>query len=359
MATARRNGPTALIDELLARPGSFDFFQAVRLLEIAYGRDGSFRAVGEDNPPERECIRFTVSPSLAFAATDVDTIERREAAGPPVAMAVRFLGFVGTAGVLPQPYSELVLERLQLRDSALQDWVDLFHHRLLSLFYRAWTKYRFPFAYERELRERGRVDTFTRVLQSLAGRGLEALQDGSSPEDSLVVFQGGHFARRVRTASGLGLALSDVLGVPVRVQEFVGRWLDIPLDERCILPASGGGDLRVRLGGGATLGARVWDVQSKVRLHLGPLTLAEFERLRPGGAGSATLTAIAAEYVGLELDFDLRFLLRPGESPGTRLASRESPTASRLGLDSWLEAEVPGRAGRVAALRCGNRRVVS
>ena len=354
MAATRRNGPAPLIEELFARPGSFDFFQAVRLLEIAAKANSGAHGVGEDNLPAEECVRFHTRPALAFASSEILGLSRPDQGGAAAEMDISFLGFVGTAGVLPQQYTELTIERLQLRDSTLRDWFDLFSHRAVSLFYRAHSKYRFPFASEREAREHQRDDQFTRALYSLVGLGQPALRGRMAIDDSSAVFEGGHAARKVRSSIPLAQLLSDLFGAPVRIEEFVGRWLAIPDDERCMLPAGyRRGDQRVCLGRGATLGARVWDVQSRIRIHIGPLSFGEYESLRPGGSQYEALQSAIGFYVGLDLEYGLQLHLAPHESPGTRLADRGADPISRLGLNTWLESKLPVSGARVADLTGG------
>lgn len=345
MARAGRHQTTALIDELFENPRGFDFFQAVRLLECsAAGEQGSSAGVGDDHAPQAEAVRFRTRPSLTFAVTEVADLRQR---APPSEMEVAFLGFVGTVGVLPQHYTELLIERLHLKDSTLRDFLDLFHHRLLSFFYRAWCKYRFPIAFERAAREHGREDAFTGALYSLVGTGTPSLRRRLAIGDVALAYQAGHFARAVRTAVDLEDLLSDLFGVPVLVEQFVGRWLALPPTERCRLPRQREtGDVRVQLGAGATLGSRTWDVQSKIRIHVGPLGLAQLEHLAPDGPGHRAFLSIVHTYIGIETDFDLCLELREGESPGVRLVGGEP--ASRLGRNTWLENRMPVRARRTA-----------
>ncbi len=300
--SGKRTDP--LIAELLARPGAFDFFQAVRLYERHAATGDVPRGVGEDNAPDAECVRLRTRPSLVHAHAELLGARDRGDGRSAAELDVAFLGFVGPVGTLPQHYTATAIERLQLRDPTLRDWLDLFHHRILSLFYRAWCKYRFPFGAERERREHGRDDVATRALRSLVGLGSAGLVGRLPIADDSLLYEGGHLGRRVRTAEGLARAVADLFGVPARVEEFVGRWLTIPVDERCRLPrAREAPGLQVQLGRGATLGARVWDVQSKLRLHLGPLSLAAHERLRPGGDEHAALVSFTQFHLGTEFDF--------------------------------------------------------
>ena len=86
-------------------------------------------------------------------------------------MRVNFMGVVGPQGLLPIYYTELVIDRLRAKDATLRDFLDIFHHRIISLFYRVWQKYRFQVAYEQ-----GDGDQFSQYLLALIGLGMPALQ---------------------------------------------------------------------------------------------------------------------------------------------------------------------------------------
>ena len=341
MAATRRREAASLISELVARPRAFDFFQAVRLLELGSLEPGRRDEVGYDVNPEHEAVRFRSHPSLAFPAREIRGLRLGPEGGEganghaPAEMVVSFMGFTGAAGVLPQHYTELLIERLVMKDSALRDFLDLFHHRALSLFYRAWRKYRFPFAYEHDVRVHGREDTFTAALYSLVGLGQEAVRRRQAIDDSAFIFQGGHLARSQRSAVGLEDLLCDLFGMPVRVEQFVGQWIEIPEPDRTCLPRRGESPPEhARLGMGMTIGERVWDIQSKIRVHAGPLSYEQFEFFTTGSVGPYKLAALLRLYLGDELEFDLQLHLARHESPGIRLGHSQRPL---LGRNTWLE----------------------
>ena len=152
--------------DLRERPGAFEFFQAVRLLiRLSAGRE----PVGGFSAPDREALRFTVNHSLSFPPSQVHAIDW---SGEIPRMSVNFMGLTGPLGTLPYAYSELINDRLRNRDSGLAAFFDIFNHRMISLFYQAWEKYRFAVAYERD-----GIDRVSRLLRSLIGIGTQGLQD--------------------------------------------------------------------------------------------------------------------------------------------------------------------------------------
>jgi type VI secretion system protein ImpH len=343
----RREG-AALIDALFRAGHRFDFFQAVRLLERreserAPGGEGGRRyPVGEDRPPAQEVVRFRGLPSLAFPAGTVGQVRRPpegDAARPPE-MVVTFLGLTGPAGVLPAHYTRLLLRRARGKDFALRDFLDLFHHRLVALFYRAWGKYRLPIAYERaRLDPAGPgTDPCTRVLYSLIGYGTGHLRGCLEVPDEALLFYGGHFARVPRPAVTLEAMLREYFGLPLRVEQFCGQWLYLSAEDRSLLPSAGRPlGQNSQLGVNCVPGERVWDVQGKFRLRVGPLTYQQFRGLLPATFGLRSLGQMTCAYVGSELDFDVQLVLRAEEVPWCRLTP-DGDDRPRLGWNTWVRS---------------------
>src|SRR5262249_49662898 len=145
-------------------------------------------------------------------------------------VTVNFLGLTGPMGLLPVSYTELVRDRARSKDPALRDFFDLFHHRILSLFYQAWKKYRFFVPYERD-----RQDRFSRHLRSFVGLGTQGLQDRQPVRDESFLFYSGLLALQPRSAVALEQILADYFNVPVLVEQFIGAWYPVPLPDQCEL----------------------------------------------------------------------------------------------------------------------------
>jgi type VI secretion system protein ImpH len=354
MAAAGGREGTDLSDRLLGEPWRFDFFQAVRLLErLQYESAGgdpraARQPVGHDTAPGREVVRFRALTSLSFPAAPIAQVRRPPSANgapgadaPPLEMVVSFLGLTGPSGVLPLHYTALLLRRLRDKDTSLRDLLDVFHHRLVSLFYRAWEKYRLPFAYERS-RLTPTVpgpDPVTQGLYSLVGLGTDGLRGRQEFPDEALLFYGGHFAHYPRSAAALELLLGDYFGLPVRVLQFEGQWLSLEVGDQARLPAPGRpSGQNNRLGHDLVIGERIWDVQGRFRLRLGPLTYAQFRRFFPGeGDRLRPFCQLARSYVGLEFAFDLQLVLRPDEVPGLRLGG-DGDDRPCLGWNTWVSS---------------------
>lgn len=345
MAAPGRRDDLALIDRLVREPGRFGFFQAVRLLERMESARGR---VGEDMVPNREVVRFRAAPTLRFPASEILAIRppRAEAAesglpASPYEMIVTFMGLTGPQGVLPSYFTRLLLRRLRAKDATLRDFLDVLNHRRISLFYRAWAKYRFPVAFERaRSREITRDDVFTRCLFSLVGLGTGGLRGRHALDDHTFIYYGGLFAHRPRSAVALEGMLGYQFGLPVRVQQFRGQWLRLARRDRSMLPNDRHPAGRYnRQGRDVVLGRRVWDVASKFRIRLGPLVLDEFDRFLPPPIGDCLveLAQLARTYAGSELDFDVQLVLAAGQWPRCELGGQGRRRA-HLGWNVWLSS---------------------
>lgn len=316
----------AVAAALRAEPHSFGFFQAVRLLERL---DPERERVGGRDPAS-EAVRFRVNPGLGFPASEIQQLEMD--GGQPV-MTVNFMGLTGPQGVLPHQYSLLVAERLRARDTALADFLDLFHHRLLSLFYRAWLKYRFTIARE----DAGR-DALAAQLGNLIGLGLDSTHERLSFPDEALIHRTGLLIAQARGAVGLEQLLVDFFGVDMQVEQFVGGWYPLQPDDRCVLGADD--EPGNQLGGGAVAGDEVWDQQARVRIRAGPLTRRQYDDFLPGGSAHNSLRELLRYFSHDQFVFELQLVLAADDVPGVRLGAAED---QRLGWGTWIRSAARGR----------------
>ncbi|MFB3813505.1 MAG: type VI secretion system baseplate subunit TssG [Terriglobales bacterium] len=327
MATAGRAVDSdldrAMLKALLeAEPFRFHFFQAVRLLERVCPERQS---VGNFVVPDREVARFAVHQSTSFPASEIQALTIPD--DKPPRMAVNFMGLTGPLGLLALYYSEYVIQRVRAKDTALRDFLDIFNHRAISLFYRAWEKYRFGVAYER-----GERDPLARQLLALIGLGTAKLEHRQKVEDESLVYYAGLFAQQPRSAAALQQILADYFEVPVEVEQFAGAWYKLDRKSQTWLNESGA--YTEVLGFGTVLGDEVWDQQSVVRLKFGPLTLRQYLQFLPTGSAWEPLHALVRFYFNEQLDFELQLILKREETPRCELGA-EGDEAPRLGWVTW------------------------
>jgi type VI secretion system protein ImpH len=306
-------------------PFCFDFFQAVRLLErLMPERD----RVGRFVQPSREVVHFGANPSVSFPPSQIHSLSRKP--GEPARMAVNFMGLIGPLGVLPQYYTELVMNRVRSKDYALRDFLDIFNHRMTSLFFQAWQKYRFTVAYER-----GERDRFSHHLLDLIGLGTEGLQNRQTVADDALIFYAGLLAQWPRSASALRQVISDYFAVPATVEQFAGGWFKLDRETQCCFEE--GITISEQLGVGAVVGGEIWDQQSSVRVVLGPLTLDQYMDFLPNGSAYQPLRGLLGFFAGAEFDFEVQLILKRDDVPAVELGA-ETGAIPQLGWVTWMKS---------------------
>ena len=316
-----------LNQELFDEPYRFEFFQAVRLFEKLFPER---KSIGRDALPNEEPLRIRSRITLDFPSSEVHEIREivdESDDSRRVEMLVNFMGMVGASGVLPTHYTELVLDRIRHRDTAMWAFLDIFTHRSVSMFYQAWAKYRFPVAYERG------QDDFTSYLFDIAGLGTRGLRGRMGFDDESMLPYAGLIAQKPHSTNAVENILSDYFGAPAKLKQFFGQWLT--LDEADLTRL---GSRNSELGRSAIIGTRVWDQQSKIRVNLGPLTLKQFQAFLPNGSAYEPLRSIIKFMVGIEFDFDVRLSLAAKQVPGAILTTR-ALRKPMLGWTTWLRTK--------------------
>ena len=332
--------PRSPLAGLFATPGKFDFFQAVRLLERLAASENR-AAVGGDTAPEQEAVYLRVLPALRFPAGPVSKATPA-GAGPPE-LVVTFGGLTGADGILPQHYTALLLTRSRLKDNTLRDWLDMFHHRLLSLLTRAWEKNRWAAVVDRQRAEGDtREDAATRAGFAIAGFGTGGLRERLKLPGDVPVFYAGLLSRQPRTATGLEQMLGDFFGWPVAVEQYAGQWLYLDAENKAELPRETRPGLNCTLGRDVVIGRRVWDVQSNVRVVVGPVDGSAFRSLLPGGHARGPLCEMIRLYLGLEYDAEVQVVIQPDAVPVTELEYDER-NGPRLGWNTWVRTHNFGK----------------
>lgn len=324
----RRGADPAWVNARLGEaPWEFDLFQAMRLLEAAHPERAR---IGEARRPLDEAVRFAQEPSLAFAPSAVAAFEPATATRPP-RLVQRVLGLFGPNGALPIHLTDWARDRERNHgDSAFVRFLDVFHHRMLSLFYRAWAQAQAAVSVDRP-----RQDFFGRRLAALCGLGAPSLRERDAVPDSVKLAHAGVFGRQVRNAECLQVVLADYFGVSVRIEEFVGHWLPIAPEQRSRLGVRGGFN---RLGEDAVLGERTWHAQSRFRVVIGPLSFQDYERFLPRGRSARALHDLVKLYVGLEHSWEVKLVLKKEEVPLAWLGN-----SVWVGWSSWLGARLTDR----------------
>ena len=322
MADPDRNATHAMkIARALEKdPHRFGFYEAMRQLECAF-RDKP--RLGKSLRAADDPIRVGQQPDLAFAPSTLASFKPGHDGKPP-RLSVLFFGLFGPNGPLPLHLTEYARDRMRnANDPTFARFADMFHHRLLTLFYRAWGDAQPVVNFDRP-----ESDRFAVYVGSLFGMGMPSLRDRDDISDLAKLHYAGALACQTRHADGLRGVLADFFKMPVEIEQFVGQWVDLPED--CRLRLGESSDTGT-LGRTATVGARIWERQQKFRIRLGPVDLAAYGSLLPGGDALKRFTTLVRDYVAEELQWDINLILHKDEVPLLMLdGTRE------LGWTTWL-----------------------
>lgn len=328
--------PDVVESHLRREPYCFEFFEAVQLLERLAPRS---KSVGRFVPPETESVRFGAHLSNVFPASEIQELTPAESGGegpsrPPL-MRVNFMGLVGPLGVLPIYYSQFIEARVREGDTASRDFLDIFHHRLISLFYRAWQKYRFS-----TLHGRADMDRFRVYLMNFIGLGHPELQSRQAVPDDALCFYAGLITQKPCSAVALENVVADYFDVPVSVEQFVGAWYRLEENAQTRFRDTDG--ISEILGGGAVVGDEVWEPQARLRLVIGPLPLERYNSFLPTGDSYRPLRTIVRYMAGDEFDFELQLVLEKSDVPSCELGLG-GQAGPRLGWLSWAKSNTMQR----------------
>jgi type VI secretion system protein ImpH len=309
----------SFLDRLAADPYHFGFFEALRWIEALHADKPR---LGCSLRPVTDPVRLGQEPSLKFASSTLSALEHQENAPPK--LLVNFFGLFGPNGPLPLHLTEYARHRLtQAKDPGIVEFADIFHHRLLSLFYRAWANKEPTVQFDRQ-----EDDRFSFYVASLLGLAEPGQQRRDAMPDRVKRYFTGHLGCHTRHPEGLQSILGYYFRIPVAIQEFIGEWLEMPKESYCYLDDD---DTTGQLGVSAIAGTRSWQCQNKFRIRLGPMSMQDYERMLSTGGKLQTLVDIVRNYLGYELKWDLNLVLKKNEVRGVELGHN-----GNLGWTSWL-----------------------
>jgi type VI secretion system protein ImpH len=317
----------ALFDALVAEPWAHDFFAVMRRVEQLTGAP----RWGTAFRPADEPMRLSQIAELEFPPAMLARLEQGSRAPR---LDVRFFGLFGSQGPLPLHLTEYVHDAENHKhDPVPARFLDIFQHRLITLFYRAWAMSQPVVQHDRPA-----LDRYAAWLGSTIGLAPR-LDRAGAPDavpDEAWLHQAGLLATRSAHPEGLAKILRHYFGVGVAVVANVPHWMPIDPDERSRL-GFGARAPRVRdgiarLGDSAVIGTRVWSAQHRLRIRLGPLTLDQYESFcLPTNRAWHHLGQWVRRYAGTAPRWDVQLRLSRAQVPQPALGSRV-----RLGLTTWL-----------------------
>jgi type VI secretion system protein ImpH len=317
--------PPELLEQLCAEPWRYGFLNLLRRL----GADPRMPPIGCARRPQAEPFRLGQQPSLTFAPREIAEVGMHDGR---LRVKLFGLGMLGPNGPLPIHVTEIARDRLESgHDSTLVDFLDMFHHRYLTLFYRAWSSAQATAGLDRPDDER-----FSFYVASLFGQKPEEMAQGRLPSHARMAASS-HLVREARNPDGLRATLAQFFGVPVALDEYIWQWIEVEAAERSRLGTPGAPSI---MGDGALLGEQVPDRQHKFRLVVGPLELEQYLRFTPQGADLPLLVEWVRAFVGYEFAWELELRIKTHCAPPATLGGPE-----QLGWTGWL-----GRSPSIAPI---------
>lgn len=321
----------------IERPWLYDLFQLLRRVDAQAGQP---YALGRAPLPRHEPVRLGQQPSMMFANAAIAAITPL----PDIKghrIDINGFGLFGPNGPLPLHITEYAYQRQQqYQDFSLAAFANIFHHRLILLFYRAWADARHCVSFDR--RDNRRFDHYAACLLGLG----HLIPQRDAPGSPARYFMAGHLTRQPRNSAGLAAMLRHYFAVPIGIGENRFHWLALPGEQQLRLSRS----KPVRLGQTCCLGRAIPDRQYKVQIVIGPLTRREYEQWLPparqhrlnaaSGNKPAQLKSWLSHYLGMEYLWEMQLILAADHYQGCRLGEPQP-----LGQRCWLGTN-PGQRDR-------------
>jgi len=299
---------TNLWQQLFNHPGRFNFFQAVRLIRKGNTDD----------------IHFQSSANLKFAVSDIARIEKDKGQKKSIIkIMVNFMSVLAPIGILPMHYTETIMKQIRNNNPGWWQFINIFQHRAIALFYKAWEKNCIAVSYEQAVANK-ETDSYSKLLKSLVGDDVAKM--GEAIKQAKLHYLA-HFAKRQRSASSLSQLLSDYFATPIEILPIQGKWLVLNKNEQTALSLN-----HNRLGVDCVAGASIFHCQHKFRLLIGPVKCAQIQAFLPGSAIYKDLCQLICEFVGMHYQFDMQLQV----DSETISPWQMSQSNSQLGWNLWL-----------------------
>ena len=316
-----------LVRLIVSRPREFDFFQLLHLVERL---EQEAVPIGEQGPARDEPVRLRPALSLGFPSGDLAEAEWALDASDGhgyLRLTTTFLGLYGSDSPLPTHFTEALLPE-QEDDERVREFIDLFHHRILSLLYRVWKKYRYYVTFRTD-----GSDAISQIIRGLLGVGTPRLDESLRLNPVRLFRYVGLLSQRPRSAAGLLGELRDFFKeIDFDLAPCVGRWLWIQPNDRNAL-----GVEKCALGQDFLLGQRIFDRSGKFRVKVGPVGFDDYARFLPTGDAAAELSELVRFYCDDPLEHDIEVTLRGDEVPQTPLGA--PGLLGRLSWTTWLKSQ--------------------
>lgn len=308
----------SMLGAIAREPFAFDLFAFMRQLEA---NQSHLPKLGWANKYRDEPLQFGQEPSSIFASASIAKLYTYTGNRKPK-LSIHSFGLYGPNGAMPLVFTEYVKERMtHHNDYAMSDFIDLFHNRLIMLFYRAWADANSCASLDHS------NENFTRFIANLCASGYSPDQHTDAIPNHARLHHAGHLLRQVHNADGLKHIIANFFKVPVEIKELIQKWLPLPKEEQSCF-----GNIKgMQLGVDVVIGKKVMSRQHHFRIHIGPLSLQEYDDFLPYTRRYKQLRDWVRTYVGIEFSWDLCLEIQAKSSMGIQLGQQK-----QLGWNTWL-----------------------
>lgn len=299
-------------------PWQHGFMPLMREIEA---KSAHLPKIGEANRLHQENFTLGQTPSLAFAPREIADIDTDNGI---TQINVFSLGMLGPQGPLPLHFTEMVKDRMDNHhDDTLSHFLNLFHHRALSLHYRAWAKSQATASLDRADDEQ-----FAQYIWALSG--VEPQQTDHLPAHSYLA-NAPHFIHQQQNPDALAKAISHYFNVPVTVRPYQFHWLHLSEEDQSRIgkPASPS-----QIGMNAVIGQSVPDVQQRLTLEIGPLCLADYHDFLPNGRHIHALLDLMHSLIGYDYQWDIALSIKADTIPMAHLDN-----TVQMGRTAWINQQ--------------------
>ncbi|WP_223669693.1 type VI secretion system baseplate subunit TssG [Kangiella shandongensis] len=252
---------------------------------------------------------------------------QRTGDGEKVLITSALFSLTGANGILPNHYSETLAKSLRDKNHVLKDFLDMFNHRLNSLMYRSWAKYRLDTDKSYQANVSHYQSTADLIMTTLAGESYPMKENSSA-------YYSGLTYACARSADKLKSVINDLSGLNAAVNEFQGKWIELEDDQLSRMGSNGQGVSFNQLGVNTMLGRRCWDLSSSFEVEFEVNDAATFRSLTPGGKMNRLLNKTLKNLVGDGYEFNFKLKVKAKHCQTVQLSPGQQKTA--LGSSAWM-----------------------
>lgn len=321
---------TTSLDHAADMPWQHAFLPLLREIEA---KSSHLPRIGTAVRAHQETVQLGQTASLAFAPREIADISKED---DGYHINVFNLGMLGPQGPLPLHYTEMIKDRVDNHhDTTLNDFINLFHHRALSLHYRAWAKSQATAGLDRVDDEQ-----FAQYIWHLSG--FNAQHNAHLPSHHYLS-NASHFVHRDHNPDALVKAISHHFQVHVKLHAYEFHWLHLSAEDQSRI---GKANSPAQMGINATIGSAVPDVQQRFYLEIGPLSLSDYTHFLPNGDYINALQSLIKTCVGIDYQWDIALTIQSDTIPEATLGNQV-----QLGRTAWIHSCQPHSTHPIAGIR--------